>query len=235
MTNLLTRFLFLTVSIAASSLGCGPSIDPAAKADIDRRVAMLKPAGQNYPAPAEFTPRPFAVGQWTQHKMVDDKGHPSFMTYKVVGQDNGAFWVEMSQESYMGKTITKMLLSIGDRMNPQSVDIRAVKMRDKDGKVTEFDPNMLALMKSVWKGAVDMLFISWQGHPQETAVVAAGTFAGSFKMRTEASWGPWNASSMSWSHPQVPLSGLVKSQGIDKPTTMELVAFGDTGATTELP
>ncbi|MBC8131990.1 MAG: hypothetical protein H7X95_03340, partial [Deltaproteobacteria bacterium] len=66
------------------------------------------------------------------------------MTYKVVGQDNGAFWVEMSQESYMGKTITKMLLSIGDRMNPQSVDIRAVKMRDKDGKVTEFDPNMLA-------------------------------------------------------------------------------------------
>ena len=228
----LGSFLIL---LSASLLGCGPSIDPAAKADIDGRVAALKPAGQTYPAPAAFSPRPFAVGQWTQHKLVDDKGQPSFMTYKVVGEDNGAFWVEMSQESYAGKSTTKMLIFIGDRMNPKSVDVRAVKMRDKKGRVTEFDPAMMALMKSMWSGAVDMLFISWQGQPQETATVAAGTFAGSFKVRTEGSWGPWHATSMSWSHPAVPLSGLVKSQGLDKPTTMELVAFGDSGAVSDLP
>ena len=40
---------------------------------------------------------------------------------------------------------------------------------------------------------------------------------------------------MSWSHAAVPLSGLVRSQGLDKPTTMELVAFGMTGAVSELP
>jgi hypothetical protein len=40
---------------------------------------------------------------------------------------------------------------------------------------------------------------------------------------------------MSWSHPAVPLSGMVKSQGIDSPTTMELVAFGESGAKSELP
>lgn len=221
--------------LATMAVGCGPSIDPAAKADIDRRVATLKPAGQTYPAPAEFVPRPLVVGQWTQHKMVDDKGQPSFLTYKVVGQENGAFWIETSQEGYAGKTTTKLLLFIGDRMNPQSVDIRAVKVRHKDGHVQEFDATMVALTKSMWRGAVDMLFITWQGQPQETATVSAGTFPNSFKVRTEGSWGPWHATSMSWSHPVVPLSGLVKSQGIDKPTSMELVAFGETGATSDLP
>ena len=80
-----------------------------------------------------------------------------------------------------------------------------------------------------------MLFISWQGQPQEDAAVPAGTFAGCYKMRTDASWGPFSTASMSWSHAAVPLSGLVRSQGLDKPTTMDLVAFGLTGATSELP
>ncbi|MBC8131989.1 MAG: hypothetical protein H7X95_03335 [Deltaproteobacteria bacterium] len=73
MTNL-TRFVLLSLWVAASSFGCGPSIDPAAKADIDRRVAMLKPAGQSYPVPAEFTPRPFAVGSGPSTKWSTTKG-----------------------------------------------------------------------------------------------------------------------------------------------------------------
>lgn len=223
------------LTVVAGLVGCGPSIDPAAKADIDRRIAALKPAGQSYPAPAEFVPRPLAVGQWTQHKMVDDKGQPSILTYKIVGQNQGAFWVEVSSETYSGKNITKILMAIGDRTNPQSADIRAVKTRDQKGHVTEFDPAMLSLMRSLWTKSVNMLFVSWQGLPQETAVVAAGSFAGAYKAKTDASWGPWSASSLSWSHTAVPLSGLVKSQGLDKPTTMELIAFGDTGAVSELP
>jgi hypothetical protein len=39
---------------------------------------------------------------------------------------------------------------------------------------------------------------------------------------------------MSWSHPAVPLSGMVRSEGIDKPSSMELVAFGQSGAVSEL-
>lgn len=122
MTHHYARLISACALASTVLLGCGPSIDPAAKADIDRRVATLKPRGQNYPAPAAFIPRPYVVGQWTQHKLVDDKGQPSFMTYKVVGQDGGAYWVEMSNESYLGKNITKMLLSIGDCMNPESVE-----------------------------------------------------------------------------------------------------------------
>lgn len=182
-----------------------------------------------------FSPRPFVVGQWTQHRMIDDKGQPSFLTYKVVGDEGGAFWIESVHEAYVGKTITKMLVFFGNRMDPQAMEIRAVKMRDKDGRVNELAPQMIPLMQSMWRGALQGLVVSWQGQPQEDAAVAAGTFVACYKMRTDASWGPWHGASMSWSHPAVPLSGMVRSQGIDSPTTMELVAFGESGAKSELP
>lgn len=217
------------------AVGCAPAIDPAMKADIDQRIATLAPSGQAYAPPTAFTPRPLVVGQWTQHKVIDGKGRPSFMTSKIVGEEGGAFWFEAVHESYTGKTVTKMLAFFGDRMNPQTIDIRAVKMRDKDGRVNEFPPAMVQMMQSTWRSALANLVLSWQGQPQEDAAVPAGTFVGCFKMRTDVSWGPWHGASLSWSHPAVPLSGMVKSQGIDQPTTMELVAFGDSGAQSELP
>ena len=41
------------------------------------------------------------------------------------------------------------------------------------------------------------------------------------------------ASRDSWSHPAVPLSGAVRSQGVDHPFTMELAAFGTSGAVSD--
>jgi hypothetical protein len=52
-----------------------------------------------------------------------------------------------------------------------------------------------------------------------------------FRARTEAQWGPWKSAADSWSHPAVPLSGVVRSQGVDRQFTMELTAFGLSGAT----
>ena len=92
---------------------------------------------------------------------------------------------------------------------------------------------MLSLMRSSYQGALSTLVMTWQGLPQEDATVPAGTFAGCFRARTDATWGPWHTANTSWSHAAVPLSGLVKSQGIDKPTSMELVEFGLSGATSE--
>jgi hypothetical protein len=228
--------LVVALGVTAGALaGCGPSIDPALRADIDRRVAMLAPGGQNVPAPAGFLPRPLVVGQWTQYKMVDGNGQPGFMTTKIVGADADAFWIETTHEGYTGKTTTKMLVFIGDRLNPQSFEIRALRMRDRNGNVNEINPQMLQMMQGMYRSALSMLSLSWQGQPQEDAVVPAGVFAGCFKAQTDAAWGPWRAASVSWSHPAVPISGLVKSQGIDHPTTMELVAYGDTGAESELP
>jgi hypothetical protein len=213
--------------------GCGPSIDPAAKADIDQRLATLKKLEASYPAPSGFVPMPIAVGQWTQHKMVND-GQPSFMTYKIVGEEGGAFWVEMVSETYSGRNIQKMLIAFGNRTDPSQVEIRAVKTKDAKGRVNEQPKEMMPLLQSLYKKAASSIVINWQGMPQEEAVAPAGRFAGCFHGRSEAQFGPWSMVSTAWSHPAVPISGLVRSQGVDKPYSMELVAFGLTGAQSEL-
>jgi hypothetical protein len=226
----------VAVAVTLVASACGPSIDPAAKADIDRRVAMLQPGSTAVPPPAPgvFAPMPFAVGQWTQYKMTNDKGEPAFLTQKIVGQEGDAFWIETVHESYTGRMIQKMLVAFGNRMDPNQVEIRAVKMRDTNGNVNEIPPPVVSMMQSTYRGAVSALVISWQGLPQEAAVVPAGRFDACFKARTDAQWGPWRSVSDSWAHPAVPLSGTVRSQGVDKPFTMELTAFSTSGATSEL-
>ena len=214
-------------------MGCGPSIDPALKADIDRRNSALGAPTQSFPGPTGFAPMPLQVGQWTQHRMVRDQ-EPSFLTYKVVGQISDAFWVESVYEGYTGRTVTKILLAIPNRMDPNSIEIRGVVMKDRNGHVNSFDGPVLQMMQGMYRGAVANLVVTWQGQPQEDTAVPAGKFTGCYKMRTDAQWGPWKTSSTSWSHSAVPLSGMVRSEGIDKPSTMELIAFGLSGAVSEL-
>jgi hypothetical protein len=221
------------LAVSALTSACAPSIDPAAKADVDRRVGALSAPRQAFPAPAGFVPMPFAAGQWTRHKLVDDKGEPSFMTQKVLAQEGDAFWMEVVTDQYTGRTMMKLLLAIPNRMDPNTIDVRVVAIKDTKGHVTNLDGAMLSLLRSTYQGALSTLVMSWEGLPQEDAAVPAGTFAGCFRGRTDATWGPWHSANTSWSHAAVPLSGLVKSQGIDKPTSMELVEFGLTGAVSE--
>jgi len=215
--------------------GCGFGIDKAAKMDIDRRLSAMAPSGQVFPAPAMLAPKPLAIGQWTQYRLINEKGEPALVTYKVVGEDGGAFWTEIANESYYGKTVTKILLAIPDRANPSTMEVRALKMKDRKGKVSEPQGPGIEIARPSYQGAINMLAVSWQGLPRESVKVIAGTFKDSFKARTDASWGVWRATSSTWMHPLVPLSGLVRSLGIDRPTSMELVGFGDVGATSEIP
>ena len=219
--------LVTTVGLAA----CGPSIDPAVQADIDRRVAALQAGGISVPPPTTFEPMPLAVGQWSQYKLVDDRGQPSFLTHKIVGQDGDAFWLEVLHERYTGRTEQKMLVAFGDRMDPAQIQIRAIKTRDARGNVNEVPPAMISFLQSTYQGIVSSLMIHWQGLPQESVAVPAGRFDGCFRARTEAQWGPWKSTADSWSHPAVPLSGAVRTQGVDRQFTMELTAFGLAGAT----
>ena len=129
----------LAIPTAVASSACGPSIDPAAKADIDRRVATLQPSSSAVSAPAGvFAPMPLAVGQWTQYKMINDKNEPSFLTYKVVGQDGDAVWLEVVNDSYQGETIQKMLVAFGNRMDPSQVQIRAISPRTPRAASTRY-------------------------------------------------------------------------------------------------
>src|SRR5215471_11388856 len=154
-----SALVLCSLAIAA----CGPSIDPAAKADIDRRVAALSGGGNAVPAPSSFEPMPLAAGQWSQYKMVDDKGQPSFLTYKILGEEGGAFWLEVVHESYGGKMVQKMLVAFGSRTDPAQIDIRAIMTRDAKGRVNLVPSQMILIVQSVYKGIVSGLVIHWQG------------------------------------------------------------------------
>jgi hypothetical protein len=214
--------------------GCGPAVDPAAKTEIDRRVAFLGQSPQRVAAPAVFEPRPLAVGQWTEHVWLNTVGRPSFETNKIVGREGDAFWFETVEESYFGKVIRKTLVSIPDPRNPQSIAIRAEKVRGVDGQVIEIPPEMLATRRS-FPTVVGRPVVSWQGQPQEDALVPAGAFASCFRSEIDAPGGRRRAGWREWFHPVVPLSGLVARATFSGSMTVELVAYGDSGATSELP
>lgn len=224
------RLLFVTLAAA-----CATGFDPAAKEDIDRRVTGLRPPSQTFPAPAGPTPLPLAAGQWTQHVLLDDQGHPSFLTMKLVGEDLGSYWLELLEETYSGRRITKMLVYFGDRSSPAVLDVRAIKTRVGVGPIKEATQEELRTSKTDWAGILSMLAVSWQGLAQEEARAPAGIFAGAYKRDTEEGWGPLLSKSTAWIHPAVPLSGVVKSQATERKNSLLLIAFGEKGALTELP
>jgi hypothetical protein len=209
--------------------------DPAVQKDIDRRVAALPTPAQTFPPPAAPSPLPVAVGAWTQHKLVDEQGRPSFMTMKVVGEDFGSYWLEIAEESYLGRTLTKMLVYFGDRSSPSAIDIRILRTKDLRGEVTEASPDQLAGARTRWQGLLTTLAAAYQGLRQEDTSVPAGTFTACYlREGGPAPLAGGGATSRVWSHPMVPLTGVVRAQGLDRPMTMELVAFGEHGARSEM-
>lgn len=219
----------LAAALALVTTACGASVNDAYKRDIDRRLAGLRAADTSYPAVDGFEPMPLAAGQWIQFKFVNDKKEPSFVKYSVVAQEGSSYWFEITQENYYHRTDTRMLVAIGDRKDPATYDVRAFAMKT-DGKLQDYPPGMLGLFSSLYKPIVKNLVVDWNNMPREDTRALAGEFHGCFKHRAEVSFGPYHQTSDGWSHPSVPINGLVRSVGVDKPITMELVAFGSDGA-----
>jgi hypothetical protein len=84
----------------------------------------------------------------------------------------------------------------------------------------------------VLRGGLGPIIVNWTGLPQEDAAAPAGRFVGCYKGRTEVTFAGFKSTSVTWSHPAVPISGMVRSLG-DNGSTGELVAFGTTGAKSE--
>jgi hypothetical protein len=214
---------------------CGPSINKAYKADIDARAAALKTGTASFAAPSAFTPMPLAVGQWAEYHAVDEDGQASFMTMKIVGQQGNAFWFENENKTYYGTTASLTLMEPGDRTNIDSIKILAARSMDASGTVQETPPELIGMMQSMLKKSLSALVVSWEHQPQENASVPAGTFTSCFKFKSEVSIMGMHMSSMAWGHPEVPISGNVKSEGIDHKHTMTLVSFGTSGAKSVFP
>jgi hypothetical protein len=214
-------------------VACGASIDPAMQASIDGQVASLKTRGTAYPAPTTKVPMPLATGQWTKVKLVDKDGKPSIFTYKIVGQEGDAFWFEIVMDRYTGRTIIKELVSVGDRMDPSQIEIRHVILKDRGHAPIDYQQPLLSIVQGTYKKIAEAIVVRWEGLPQETETVPAGTFTDAFKADSEVSLYGYTSRAKVWSHTAVPIQGLVHSESEDG-TKIDLIDFGTTGASSEL-
>jgi hypothetical protein len=229
----------VALTVAAALIGCGPSIDPAAKADIDARIATLRARSITIPAPAAdtFESMPLAIGQWAQYKMTLPNGESKFLTQKIVGEEGGALLVEIVHDTYQGRTEEQLLVAVGNQRDPGKVELRAVKIRDAKGHLTTLSQTQLWVARThlgpdniYWEDAIGVsLVTNWQGTPQSSTAVIAGRFEGCYLRRASRQSWVFDA----WSHPSVPLGGLVRKQD-NRGFVSELVAYGTSGAQSDL-
>jgi hypothetical protein len=222
--------------VAALALGaCARSgIDAAAKADLDRRLSQLAVSEETYPPSEGFIPMAFVVGQWTQHRIIDENGEPALLTFKLVGQDSGGYWVEMLTESYHGREAVKMFVVLNSGRDPAGMEIRFLKLKVGDGAPIELEGAALDRARDAYHDDLDLLASVFEPADRDDFHVPAGHFVGCYAAQTKEPWGPWDVPSVICSHPSVPLSGVVHAQPVGKVGVMELVAFGLTGARGEL-
>lgn len=227
--------LVLPLIASLSLLSCGSSVNPALKSSIDKRVLSFPQSSDNvYEAPDKAEPLPIAVGQWARYKLTDDDNNPALMTYKVVGEDAGAYWLETVRETYTERQVTLLLVKLGDRRSLEGIEVRAMKQKTDDDSVMEFPGAMLSLMQSLWKPSLESMVIDWQGKEQDDARVPAGVFKRCYQAYTTVSLFGSSKSTRNWSHPAVPMSGSVRTQSVDSTFSMVLLEFGLDGATSEI-
>jgi hypothetical protein len=226
-------FVVSLASLLGLFVGCGPMVDRAAKADLDRHLAEVTTSEQTYPPSESFLPMAFAVGQWTQHRVVDEKGNTSLLTYKLVGQENGSYWLETVTETTQGREAVKLQVALLGGRDPAAMEIRAIRVKKNRELPVDVDPGELPTVRQRYRGALDLLAVSFEGELKDDAKVPAGRFIGCYENQTSGPWGPWQQPSTMCSHPSVPLSGVVRAQTANRTSVMELVGFGVTGAESE--
>jgi hypothetical protein len=232
--------LAVAVGSSTSALAVGPP-NPAAQQRTDQLIAELHGnPGRVLPAARRFVPKPWAVGQWAAY-LVQRGDQRSVLKMSVVGKDARGFWVEYDTQSYLHRTITKVLSSRQPKTAAEAADIALVivtKNDDQPAVTTDLtDPNspMARMMKGL-KGAMGgMLFAVDPSMPREDVTVTAGTFKGCFGFELRLGAGPNAKSFTGYGHPGVPVIGTVRTRSTDGEMTTELLDFGDTGAASALP
>ena len=211
-----------SLPVVFALVSCGPSIDPAAKADIDARIANLPVSSTVVaaPPPGRLESMRPAVGQWVQYKVSLPEGRAKFVTKKIIAEHAGALWYERVEETYEGRLVEQLLFAVDYRTDPAKVDLRAARTKNEKGRVVTLSRPSL-WEESYWAQAEAVAHTRRSSAlPRETTVVPAGRFEGCYRE---------HSADDVWWHPDVPLSGLVRKES-GGGVTFELAAYGVTGA-----
>jgi hypothetical protein len=223
----------LCLTAALGAVACS-GVDPAVKADLDRRLAALQTSEETYPPSDVFSPMPFHPGQWTQHRVRDDKNGPQLLTFKLLGMDSGGYWVETITETYKGREAVRMLVFLRGGRDTTAMEIRGVRIKKGDGPAEDLDHTADPTARNRVYQALDLLAVAVESQEKDDARVPGGHFIGCWKHQTPLNWGPWQKPTVVCAHPSVPLSGIVFAKPTDGSALMELVGFGISGAEPEL-
>ena len=225
------------LALALFSFGCGKS-EAEARGEPIETAPSASVAVQAAPTPspkaegAELLP--LAVGQWTRHSVRRADGTSSEMSYKVVGTEGDAFWIEIESGAPGSGTVISLLITLKDRKDPASSDILAARMKLPGQEMREVRGDSLNSTKDAYKKNMAQMFVpGLAGMAQEDVTVPAGTFKGCYRRSEKTDVGDVHSETTLWTHPSVPITGLVRSKAKDG-TGLELIAFGLTGAKSSL-
>jgi len=228
------KSLTLLLCIAIIVGACSTPEKPKNQQDIG--TAFGKSKTVTYPAPpVPFeTPMHLQVGQFVRYGITDKDGKKSIASYSVIGHD-GDVWVLESYSLTSGNESWTQLKVAGlDKAmvsrSSDDINIITARTRNNNDAPTEIDGVVLSITKGIYKDALS----HWTLKPtpigkDDVITVPAGTFAGTMKGTTIMQMFGSSLSATGFYHPDVPISGLVKSTSSNG-VEMSLLDFGTSGA-----
>lgn len=198
----------------------------------ERELATLPRADAHYGPPRNAKPLALAPGQWIKRHVVDQDGYHALVTTKLIGLFGRQVWVESETESEAGTRAIKVLLSLGNRKDPRTIDIYQYWVKHPDGRVEQLPAMLLGSHKPRLQQQLAEVLIAPRAEGQEDVAVTAGQFARAYKARVKERALGSEALADTWWHSGVPFNGALRTVGVSSPGHSELVAFGLSGAKT---
>ncbi|MBE0644408.1 MAG: hypothetical protein IH600_10045 [Bacteroidetes bacterium] len=223
-----TRIFGTAIALVFLS-ACAASVDPA----MQNRIAewFNKTSSKSYEAGAVYQkPMPFAVGQYVVQGTTDGDDHMIHRT-ALVGREGDAWIMESTTLTKSGETMMQMAVSgmekVQETLNTDDLDIKWIKIRDKEGNVQTMDGMTLSLVKGTYSKALTGIAMKFDAELGMAMVrVPAGTFNGCTKATSKVETFFGDYESESFLHPKVPLNGVVRSVSKDNGAVTELIEFG---------
>jgi hypothetical protein len=176
-------------------------------------------------------PMEWAAGQWTRHRL-----KTATLTYKILKRTGEDYLVEVvSQHTGQPFTVIQIEISHKGVKDVKNWKIKSARLKLPGGQIQEFKGALLGPMQNMYKGMLGTLKIpDTDSLPREDVTVEAGRFSSCVKFTYTPEVPGLARKGTSWAHFSVPISALIKSVAEDGTTQMELVAYGLSGAQSEM-
>jgi len=244
------RIIFISCWILTVAVsGCTAAIKPAMKQQTDQMLGRYQSGSRVVAAPQAPRMKPWRTGQWVVYRDKDSDGNNRYVKNSIVAEDACGIWLEQEIQDYYGRTITKTCYSsmpavlaateqdVGNRIS-ELMQVIVTKSNDAKPVVMDFRTEtgrmQRMLLGSMGMGEFTGSIRLQTDKPQQDIATTAGEFEKTYVTEGMTRFGPVRLMSDIWFHPEVPVSGIVRSVTGDGKYTRELLDYGEEGAQSAL-